>query len=45
MALGAVMASGVVAPETTWERVIGLVIAGLTSLGYTGARLKLKAKY
>jgi len=45
MALGAVMASGVIAPETTWERVIGLVIAGLTSLGYTGARLKLKAKY
>lgn len=45
VALGAVMASGVVPTEGTWERVLGLIVSALASLGYTGARLKLKTKY
>lgn len=40
--IGAVTASGVIPAGSVWERVIGLVVAGLAALGYTGARLALK---
>lgn len=40
--VGAVVASGVVPSESAGERVLGLIIAVLSALGYTGSRLALK---
>lgn len=45
VAIGAVTASGVIPADSVWERVIGLVVAGLAALGYTGSRLALKRTY
>ncbi len=42
VAAGAVVASGAIPAESIWERIAGLVVAGLSALGYTGARLALK---
>lgn len=42
VAVGAVAASGVIPAESTWERVVGLVVSALAALGYTGARLAVK---
>lgn len=42
--VGAIAASGVVPSDSTWERVVGLVVSALAAVGYTGARLSLKRK-
>ena len=42
VAAGAVVASGVIPAESVWERIVGLVVAALAAIGYTGARLALK---
>jgi len=42
VAVGTVIASGAIPAESVWERIAGLVVAGLSALGYTGARLALK---
>ncbi len=42
VAAGTVIASGAIPAESVWERIAGLVVAGLSALGYTGARLALK---
>lgn len=43
--IGTVTASGLVPADSVWERIIGLVVAALAALGYTGARLALKKAY
>lgn len=43
--VGTVTASGVIPADSVWERVVGLVVAALAALGYTGARLALKKAY
>lgn len=40
--VGGLMASGVIAPESTTSQVVGLISSALVALGYTGARLSLK---
>lgn len=42
VAVGTVTASGIIPAESVWERVVGLVVAALAAMGYTGARLALK---
>ena len=42
VALGAVVASGILPIEGMGAKVVGIVEAGLVALGYTGARLTLK---
>jgi predicted tellurium resistance membrane protein TerC len=40
--VGSVVASGAVPVGSVWERIVGLAVAALAALGYTGARLTLK---
>ena len=42
VAVGTVIASGALPAESVWERIAGLAVAGLSALGYTGARRALK---
>ena len=42
VAVGAVASSGVIPADSVWERIVGLVVAALAAIGYTGARLALK---
>lgn len=44
VAVGSIVASGVVPADSVWERLVGLAVAGLAALGYTGCRLALKSK-
>lgn len=43
-AVGGLMASGVIAPESGVAQILGIVASALVALGYTGARLALKKK-
>lgn len=42
MILGFAVASGVIPAGSAWDQAIGLVVAGLAAMGYTGARAGLK---
>ena len=40
---GLVIASGVIAPESPWERIVGLVTMALATLGYSASRSQVKS--
>lgn len=40
--LGTLLASGAIETGSHWEQIIGVVIAGITAVGYTGARSAIK---
>jgi|TARA_R100001530_G_scaffold65763_2_gene47080 hypothetical protein len=42
--VGGLMASGVIAEDSSLAKVIGIAASALVALGYTGARLALKKK-
>ncbi len=42
--IGGLMASGVIAEDSSLAKVIGIAASALVALGYTGARLALKKK-
>ena len=42
--VGGLMASGVIAEESSIAKILGFAAAALGALGYTGARLALKKK-
>ena len=42
--VGGLMASGVIAEESSVAKILGIAAAALVALGYTGARLALKKK-
>ena len=41
--VGLVIASGIVAPESSWERIAGLVTMALATLGYSASRSQVKS--
>lgn len=43
MLLGALMASGVLESGSFWDKIVGLIMAGLAGMGYTASRAKVKA--
>ncbi|QDP45902.1 MAG: hypothetical protein Tp1125DCM238401_15 [Prokaryotic dsDNA virus sp.] len=42
--VGGLMASGVIAEESSLAKILGIAASALVALGYTGARLALKKK-
>ena len=40
---GLAMASGLIAPGSTWDKGIGLIVSALASMGYSAARSKVKS--
>jgi hypothetical protein len=40
--LGVVVASGIVPSGGAWDQAVGLIVAALAALGYTGSRVSLK---
>lgn len=43
MLVGILMASGIIAPDSQWSKILGMVSMLLSSLGYTAARGLAKA--
>ena len=40
--LGVLMASGAIKTGSVWEQIVGIAVAGITAVGYTGARSVIK---
>ena len=40
--LGLAIASGIIPANSVWDQAVGLVVAGLAAMGYTGARAGVK---
>ena len=41
--IGLVLASGIIAPESSWDRIAGLATAALATMGYSAARSTVKS--